>query len=689
MNKTRLLFILTLITTFSLNAQNPFISEIHYDDSGGDSNEGVEVTIPPNYSCLGGDLEVILYNGNGGASYDTETVNFTPNSGTAQYIHIPISGIQNGGPDGMALACNGTLIEFLSYEGSFTATNGPASGTTSTDIGVSEGSGSELESLQLTDSGWTGPLTSSFGSLNTGLAEPSNSPDITLSTTSLTVSETGTSTNFDVSLVTAPTQDVTITISSADTGEGTVAPTTLTFTTANWNTPQSVTVTGVDDVDVDGSQAYDINLSSASTDADYNGLTATVSATTTDDDGTATTIEFQMVNPCGNDGDNEFIVFTVETDTDINTIAIGSMNDEFDTSWNYFWAPSAGISHTDVKAGTTVGSNDYEILNPDEVADQADITDALAELNTAIGTNTDVFQNPVAVGGTIPLGSTVILFLGGGDDNGGTTYFDDVVNNLPFSDASYDQALIYPIFAAGTAPSGYFSNANPRTQYLAVNGDVTSTSYTPSGSEPMYVLDDGSVVSGGPCIPAAGDLAQALPVELLYFNASLRNEIVTLEWVTLSEINNSHFEVEWRQDGSNFEYVGEVIGNGNSTEKIVYDFTHMKPSYGSNYYRLKQVDFDGSYEYSPIEEITLGNKSQFFQIRPTVSSSKITISPSKVSEVSSSIFITDITGKLVIETTLGANETEKKLNISTLAKGHYFVRMNVGNNWLTNRFVKR
>ena len=56
--------------------------------------------------------------------------------------NLPVNGIQNGAPDGVALSQNGTLVEFLSYEGSFAATNGSAAGTTSTDIGVAEtGSG--------------------------------------------------------------------------------------------------------------------------------------------------------------------------------------------------------------------------------------------------------------------------------------------------------------------------------------------------------------------------------------------------------------------------------------------------------------------------------------------------------------------------------------------------------------------
>lgn len=96
---------------------------------------------------------------------------------------------------------------------------------------------------------------------------------ITVSSSGLITSETGTSRNFSVQLTSQPTSTVTIpSITSSNTAEGTVSPTTLTFTTTNWNTPQVVTVTGVDDALDDGSQTYLVQFSAAtSSDTVYNG----------------------------------------------------------------------------------------------------------------------------------------------------------------------------------------------------------------------------------------------------------------------------------------------------------------------------------------------------------------------------------------------------------------------------------
>lgn len=148
------------------------ITEIHYDNDGADTGEAVEVTAPTGADLTG--LRVVLYNGNGGASYGSLAV---PASSSGIAV-VPAPGIQNGAPDGLALvAADGTVLEFLSYEGTFVATAGPAAGMTSTDIGVAE-SGTEPpgQSLQVVDGAWTGPFASSFGTPNSAPVEPEPEP---------------------------------------------------------------------------------------------------------------------------------------------------------------------------------------------------------------------------------------------------------------------------------------------------------------------------------------------------------------------------------------------------------------------------------------------------------------------------------------------------------------------------------
>ncbi|MDH3260543.1 MAG: ExeM/NucH family extracellular endonuclease [Acidimicrobiia bacterium] len=156
-----------------------FINEIHYDNAGTDAGEAVEIAGPAGTDLTGWSL--VLYNGANGLSYTTTALSgIIPNQqagyGTL-FFPYPVNGLQNGSPDGLALVDTGsTVVQFLSYEGTFTALDGPANGILSTDIGVSEASGSAAgDSLQLGGSGtqggdftWAASQPNTFGGVNTG-----------------------------------------------------------------------------------------------------------------------------------------------------------------------------------------------------------------------------------------------------------------------------------------------------------------------------------------------------------------------------------------------------------------------------------------------------------------------------------------------------------------------------------------
>jgi DNA/RNA endonuclease G (NUC1) len=158
-------------------------SEIHYDNFGTDVGEAIEVEGPAGTDLTG--WSIILYNGNGGGSYNTTALNgvipATCETRGVVITNYPQDGIQNGSPDGMALVNGGgEVVEFLSYEGTFTATNGPASGMLSTDIGASESASPIGQSLQRSSFNAWELLTSTFGACN-GSGEPPPPPSNTIS----------------------------------------------------------------------------------------------------------------------------------------------------------------------------------------------------------------------------------------------------------------------------------------------------------------------------------------------------------------------------------------------------------------------------------------------------------------------------------------------------------------------------
>ena len=111
-------------------------------------------------------------------------------------------------------------------------------------------------------------------------------------TSGLTTSEAGATATFTIVLTAQPTADVVVALTSSDTTEGTVNPSPLTFTSGNWNTPQTVTVTGVDDSLDDGDISYSVvTAAAASVDSNFNGLNpADVSVTNTDNDASGFTV---------------------------------------------------------------------------------------------------------------------------------------------------------------------------------------------------------------------------------------------------------------------------------------------------------------------------------------------------------------------------------------------------------------
>ena len=168
--------IIALLFGVSLDAQNVFVNELHYDNAGSDVNEGIEIAGPEGTDLSG--YTVVLYNGSNSQPYNTVDLTgvITNQHNGFGTINFPISGLQNGAPDGFALIDGvGSVLQFLSYEGTLTAVGGAADGLESTNVGVQEGAATAAESsLSLSGSGlmagdftWEVTEVNTFGQINT------------------------------------------------------------------------------------------------------------------------------------------------------------------------------------------------------------------------------------------------------------------------------------------------------------------------------------------------------------------------------------------------------------------------------------------------------------------------------------------------------------------------------------------
>ncbi len=182
--RKHVLLAFALSSVSSLLHAEALISEIHYDNMGTDTGEGVEISASDGTSVSG--WRVIRYNGADGRRYGADllvpAMASAHCSGYSTY-NIPVTdvdGIQNGSPDGLALVDgSGRVVQFLSYEGVFTAMDGPAAGMASADIGASESGSGKSTSLQLTGNmkmrSWMTQM-ATFGACNDGLVLSADGP---------------------------------------------------------------------------------------------------------------------------------------------------------------------------------------------------------------------------------------------------------------------------------------------------------------------------------------------------------------------------------------------------------------------------------------------------------------------------------------------------------------------------------
>jgi hypothetical protein len=162
--------------------------------------------------------------------------------------------------------------------------------------------------------------------------------------------------------------------------------------------------------------------------------------------------------------------------------------------------------------------------------------------------------------------------------------------------------------------------------------------------------------------------APSVPVDLISFTAEKFNTKSRLNWSTASELNNSHFDIERSTDGRNFSYIGQIEGKGNSSLMNNYEFVDQRPENKLNYYRLKQVDFDGRTDYSDVKTVNF-DSALSLEIFPNPVVDFIRVSSQEENIV---VNIFDVEGKLSFSKKSISGED---INTSNLASGVYLLEV--------------
>lgn len=170
-----------------------------------------------------------------------------------------------------------------------------------------------------------------------------------------------------------------------------------------------------------------------------------------------------------------------------------------------------------------------------------------------------------------------------------------------------------------------------------------------------------------------------LPIELLSFSGYLtENSQSQLDWATSMEINNDRFEVQHSTDGMLFTKIGVVKGQGSSMVNTHYQYLHLYPVNGNNYYRLKQIDFNGAYEYSQIINIPLRSTATYkLNVFPNPANSEVTITMFANTYSTVEVYIVNVFGQKVFADMQCTEEGNiiHKLDMTGYAAGAYTIEV--------------
>ncbi|MCF8244042.1 MAG: T9SS type A sorting domain-containing protein [Saprospiraceae bacterium] len=236
-------------------------------------------------------------------------------------------------------------------------------------------------------------------------------------------------------------------------------------------------------------------------------------------------------------------------------------------------------------------------------------------------------------------------------------------------------------------PSFVFGSSAYLFKYFGSNWSSVGGPVTVGGSNPGPYTVSFSGISC--CSGFTVGAESALPVELVSFYGKLEESKAVLTWQTTSELNNSHFAIEKSANGRPFYEIGTVQGQGTSYEINDYTFTDASPAHGLNYYRLKQVDFDGNFEYSKVVSVNFKDVKGQVQLYPTIASDEIHVSFSAPTSETGIVQVFDQSGNLVKQINLDSEIGGLPISVEEFQRGVYFVSVQNGQLFETLRFIKQ
>ncbi len=227
-----------------------------------------------------------------------------------------------------------------------------------------------------------------------------------------------------------------------------------------------------------------------------------------------------------------------------------------------------------------------------------------------------------------------------------------------------------------------WSGANPVVYAVTTDGKIVSTTDAGASSSfaTLVTAATNTAIRGIALAPTNA----VAPLNLLSFNAALKNGLATASWKTLNEINVSHFEVERSNDAIGFNKIGTV--NANNQISNSYLFTDATAITHNTYFRLKMVDKDGSFRYSSIVLVS-SKATNAISVFPNPAKNNIVVNYSEA-KPNTVAKIVSAEGKQLASYNLPIGSVTNSIDISNLPKGNYLLALESGNGKQTASFLK-
>lgn len=325
-------------------------------------------------------------------------------------------------------------------------------------------------------------------------------------------------------------------------------------------------------------------------------------------------------------------------------------------------SPNCDYTTNDCRGIEITGSQNQSLAGWKLIIYACNSIEVLAEkhLNSSTGSTGSVWYNMPQLNG-------------GNTDEGGRVELIDNQNNI------VDSATFGGCEEVNVPNAGTQSNGNCSVQAFQDPTDVTGVMLWLLGT-PTPGISNGNE-------PAV--CGTSLETEFINFTATATKSGITLNWLTASEANNSHFILERSNDAKKYISITEIAGAGSSSQVSKYTYTDEEANTGINYYRLVQVDYSGLSTVKSLLSVHTTNEATTLLVFPNPAHDVLKVLLPKAYEATTTTEIYNTVGQLMQTQQIAAETIQTHLNIEQLPVGNYYLRLVNGNEIQSQRFIKK